>query len=160
MIDESDATFDAFAAAVGAGYAGVSSKSCKGVYKSVVNAARCARGRAGRLFMSAEDLTAQAGLAVQQDLALAGLLGLAHVERNGHHYVDGFAGQGAPAAEQADFLRAYPELYEASAGGVRLAIRDGTLSFASVAHAHGAGDVLPRLETLTPLHRPVDAKAG
>jgi hypothetical protein len=45
--------------------------------------------------MSAEDLTTQAGLAVQQDLALVNLIGLTHVERNGHHYVNGFAGQGA-----------------------------------------------------------------
>ena len=54
-----------------------------------------AAARIARYFMSGEDLTTQAGLAVQQDLALAALLGLAHVERNGHHYVDGFAGQRA-----------------------------------------------------------------
>ncbi len=45
-----------------------------------------------RYFMSGEDLTTQAGLAVQQDLALVNLLGLTHVERNGHHYVNGMAG--------------------------------------------------------------------
>ena len=49
-------------------------------------------------FMSAEDLTTQAGVAVQQDLALATLVGATHVERNGHHYVDGMAG--APEEEQ------------------------------------------------------------
>ena len=42
-------------------------------------------------FMSAEDLTTQAGLSVQQDLALVNLLGIGHVERNGHHYVNGMA---------------------------------------------------------------------
>ena len=41
--------------------------------------------------MSGEDLTTQAGLSVQQDLALVNLLGITHVERNGHHYVDGMA---------------------------------------------------------------------
>ena len=41
--------------------------------------------------MSAEDLTTQAGLSVQQDLALVNLLGITHVERNGHHYVNGMA---------------------------------------------------------------------
>ena len=29
---------------------------------------------------------------MQQDLALATLIGATHVERNGHHYVDGMAG--------------------------------------------------------------------
>ena len=42
--------------------------------------------------MSAEDLTTQSGIALQQDLALATLIGATHVERNGHHYVDGMAG--------------------------------------------------------------------
>ena len=59
--------------------------------------------------MSAEDLTTQAGVAVQQDLALATLIGATHVERNGHHYVDGMAG--APQAEQDAFLAAHPDLY-------------------------------------------------
>ena len=59
--------------------------------------------------MSAEDLTCQAGVAVQQDLALVALLGITHVERNGHHYVNGMAG--ASDAEQAVFLAGYPDLY-------------------------------------------------
>ena len=50
--------------------------------------------------MSAEDLTIQAGLALQQDLALVSLLGLGHVERNGHHYVDGMAAL-SPASSSA-----------------------------------------------------------
>ena len=41
VIDESDATLDAFPAAKAAGYRGVSSNR-KGVYKSLLNAARCA----------------------------------------------------------------------------------------------------------------------
>ncbi len=48
--------------------------------------------------MSAEDLTTQGGIAVQQDLLLASLVGATHIERNGHHYVDGMGG--APQAEQ------------------------------------------------------------
>ena len=98
LIDESDNTLDAFIKAIAHGYTGVSSKNCKGFYRSLLNAARCRKLNSGgeqRFFMSAEDLTTQAGLAVQQDLALVNLIGLTHVERNGHHYVDGFAGQGA-----------------------------------------------------------------
>jgi hypothetical protein len=80
--------------------------------------------------MTAEDLTTQAGLAVQQDLALVNLLGMTHVERNGHHYVNGMAD--LPADEQAAFLAAHPDLYERSHGAVRVRIRGGQLGIASL----------------------------
>lgn len=132
IVDESDATLASFPRARALGYAGVSSKMCKGLYKSIINAARCARWNAegGRHFMTGEDLTTQAGLAVQQDLALVALLGMTHVERNGHHYVNGMAE--LPEAEQAAFLAAHPDLYERSHGAVRLAIRGGTLAIGSL----------------------------
>lgn len=129
IIDESDATRDAFPRAKALGYDGVSSKSCKGLYKSMLNAARC-RAWGERYFMSGEDLTTQAGLSVQQDLALASLLGITHVERNGHHYVNGLAG--VPEAEQADFLAAHPDMYHRADGVVRLTIRDGKVSIGSL----------------------------
>jgi hypothetical protein len=155
LIDESDATLDAFPRARALGYTGVSSKSCKGFYKSVLNAARCARwnsaGGAPRYFLSGEDLTAPAGLAVQQDLALVGLLGIAHVERNGHHYVDGFAGQGASEAEQQRFLGAHPDLYEGSRAAVRIAIRDGKLRFASLDTPGYASRAQPDWQSLEPV---------
>lgn len=154
LIDESDATLDAFPAARGRGYCGVSSKSCKGLYKSLLNAARCALWNSAssrRYFLSAEDLTMQAGLAVQQDLALASVLGLAHVERNGHHYVDGFAGQGAGQAEQQQFMSAHPDLYESSHGSVRLAIRDGWIALHSLRCTGFASGAEPDWENLDPL---------
>jgi hypothetical protein len=139
LIDESDATLDAFVQARALGYTGVSSKSCKGYYKSVVNAARCAHWNGAeekpRYFLSGEDLTMQAGIGVQQDLALVSWLGLSHVERNGHHYVNGLAA--TPEAEQQAVLRAHPGLYEQSDGAVRLAIRDGQLDLSSLATAPG-----------------------
>jgi hypothetical protein len=139
LIDESDATLDAFVQARALGYTGVSSKSCKGFYKSVINAARCALWNAGaekqRYFLSGEDLTMQAGIGVQQDLALVAWLGLSHVERNGHHYVNGLAA--APEAEQQALLRAHPGLYETSDGAVRLAIREGQLDLSSLNAAPG-----------------------
>jgi hypothetical protein len=139
LIDESDATLDAFVQARALGYTSVSSKSCKGFYKSVINAARCAHWNASeekpRYFLSGEDLTMQAGIGVQQDLALVSWLGLSHVERNGHHYVNGLAA--APEAEQQALLRAHPGLYEQSDGAVRLAIRDGQLDLSSLATAPG-----------------------
>ena len=100
IIDEADDSYDAFPAARALGYRGISSKSCKGIYKSIVNATRAAKWSAdgADYFISGEDLTCQAGLAVQQDLALGALIGVTHAERNGHHYVDGFAETPAPEA--------------------------------------------------------------
>jgi len=129
IIDESDDSLDAFPRAKALGYRGVSSKTCKGIYKSLINAARCAAWGKG-YFMSGEDLTLQAGLALQQDLALVSVLGLTHVERNGHHYVNGMAG--LPGDEQERFLRSHADLYERSHGAVRVTIRDGKLQLGSL----------------------------
>jgi L-alanine-DL-glutamate epimerase-like enolase superfamily enzyme len=135
IIDEADGTLDAFPKARALGYRGVSSKSCKGLYKSILNAARCRHwnDEAGehRFFMSAEDLTTQAGLGVQQDLALVSLIGCDHVERNGHHYVNGMAD--LPAAEQQAFLDAHPDIYHRADGAVRLSIRDGKIALGTLA---------------------------
>ena len=122
-----------FAEARARGYAGVSSKNCKGFYKALINRARChvyARQDDRPYFMSAEDLTCQAGVGVQQDLALVALLGLGHVERNGHHYVNGMAG--APEDEQARFLAAHPDLYNSVGGRVCTHIDGGNLAITSL----------------------------
>jgi hypothetical protein len=130
IIDESDGELGAFPAALKLGYRGVSSKNCKGLYKSILNAARVAKlnAEAGTraYFMSAEDLTTLAGVSVQQDLALVSLLGLTHVERNGHHFIDGMSF--VPEQEQAAFARAHPDLYDRSAGPARLRIQEGRLA--------------------------------
>jgi hypothetical protein len=134
----------------------VSSKCCKGLYKSILNAARCTLWNAElgseRYFMSGEDLTTQAGLAVQQDLALVNLLGLTHVERNGHHYVNGMAS--LPQHEQDAVLSAHPDLYERSQGAVRLKIRHGRLAFRSLAGTGFASGAEPDWATLKPLVSP------
>ncbi len=110
IVDESDGPLDAFVQAKALGYTGISSKACKGVWRSLINLARCRAWNATeaepRYFMSAEDLTTLAGVCVQQDLALVSAMGLVHVERNGHHFVDGFAGR--PKAEAVRFMEAYP----------------------------------------------------
>ena len=89
-----------------------------------------AEAGAARCFMSAEDLTTWAGACVQQDLALVSLIGLAHVERNGHHFIDGMSF--APQAEQRGFAAAHPRLYDIASGTARLRIRDGALDLASL----------------------------
>lgn len=164
LIDEADGSLDAFPRARVLGYRGVSSKSCKGLYKAVLNAARAAQWNASaasgdHCFISGEDLTMQAGLALQQDLALVVLLGLPDVERNGHHYVDGMAA--LPAAEQDDFLAAHPDLYRRERGAhgpvVRLHIADGRLALRSLLEAPSfASAALPDWAAMRPLHRPTE----
>ena len=157
-IDESDADLGVFPRARALGYRGISAKSCKGVSRALINRARVAMWNAeeggARYFMSAEDLTTQAGVAVQQDLALATLVGATHVERNGHHYVDGMAG--APAGEQGAFLAAHPDLYHRGADGrARLAIRDGAVALGSLAATPGlAVGVMPDFNAMRDMPNP------
>ncbi len=152
IIDESDDSLDAFLRARQCGYLGISSKGCKGLYKSLINAARCALWNQDSpsrpYFLSAEDLTVLAGIGLQQDLAIAALLGLEHAERNGHHYVDGMAA--APRAEQAAFQAAHPDLYEERLGAVRSRIEGGRMRIGSLRVAGFGSAVEPRWEELTP----------
>lgn len=129
-IDESDADINAFATAATLGYRGVSSKSCKGVYRSLLNRCRVEKWNAEaaepRFFMSAEDLSTQVGTALQQDLSLATLIGCEHVERNGHQYGDGLSGgcQDARAALQAE----HPNMYRLDGYRANLIIADGQIN--------------------------------
>lgn len=156
IIDESDGELDTYVQARARGYTGVSSKTCKNLYKSMLNGARCAQWNAEegakRYFLSAEDLTTQAGLSVQQDLALVNLLGITHVERNGHHYVNGMAA--LPEAEQRGFLAAHPDLYERSHGAVRLKIRQGRLAIASLDCTGYASAAQPDFAAMQALEHP------
>ncbi len=156
IIDESDDSLDAFVKARDMGYRGVSSKTCKGLYKSILNAARCRhwnqQAGTARFVMSAEDLTIQAGLALQQDLALVGLLGITHVERNGHHYVNGMAD--LPAAEQSAFLAAHPDLYHRAHGAVRVRIVGGALQIGSLDCPGFASAAAPEWTAMSPMSVP------
>ncbi|MDO9708726.1 enolase-like domain-containing protein [Paracraurococcus lichenis] len=153
IIDESDGPLDAFPRARALGYAGVSSKSCKGIWRSLLNLARCHAWNAagGRYFLSGEDLTTLPGVCLQQDLALVALLGLAHVERNGHHFVAGFAGR--PKAEAVRFLEAHPDLYADTPRGPRLRIRDGVLEIGSLETPGLGATVEPDLAAMAEMPR-------
>ena len=130
IIDESDGELASFPVALALGYAGVSSKNCKGFYKSILNAARVAKLGPG-YFMSAEDLTTLPGVSLQQDLALVSLLGMTHVERNAHHFVDGMSF--ASEAEQKAFTAAHPDLYEMKDGRpARLRAPGGKIALTSL----------------------------
>ncbi len=147
ILDESDDHPEAFEEGLALGYHGISSKACKGIYRSLHSAARVAKEPA-KLLLSGEDLTCQAGLAVQQDTLLASSLGVTHIERNGHHYVDGFGV--APEAESRAFANAFHGFYTRT-GKPRLAIADGRLSLASL-HAPGfASFATPHWDSLQPI---------
>jgi hypothetical protein len=154
IIDEADDSYDAFPAARALGYHGISSKSCKGLYKSIVNATRAAKWSASgeKFFVTGEDLTCQAGLAVQQDLALGAFVGVSHAERNGHHYVDGFGE--TPVAEARAFATAHPDLYADAGQGIRLSIHNGDLLTGSLHAAGFATSVHPDWSALRPLEQP------
>ena len=119
-----------------------------------INATRAAKWSAAgeKCFIAGEDLTCQAGLAVQQDLALGALIGVAHAERNGHHYVDGFAD--TPAAEAEAFLAAHPDLYVRDGSTIRLAIHEGDLLTGSLRSPGFASSVHPDWAALSPLQQP------
>lgn len=145
IIDESDDHPEAFDEALALGYRGVSSKACKGLYRSLRHAARVARQPG--LVLSGEDLTCQAGLAVQQDTLLAASLGVAHIERNGHHYVDGFGAM--PVDEAQAWADAHAGFYDPATR--RLAVRGGRLDLTRL-HVPGyASRMHPHWPSLAPI---------
>ena len=149
ILDESDDRPEVLDQGLALGYRGISTKACKGIYRSLRSASVVSRDPQ-RLLLSGEDLTCQAGLAVQQDTLLAASLGVTHIERNGHHYVDGFGI--APDAEARAFSQAHPGFYDAPSGRPRLAVHGGKLDLTSL---HGPGfarGAEPIWDSLQPIH--------
>ncbi len=136
VLDEADARPDALARAAAFGWRGVSVKNCKGVLRAL-EAARFCAARGGGLFQTSEDLTNLPVLPLQQDLCTATALGLAHAERNGHHYFRGL--DHLPATLQREALTAHPDLYRPLGAGAALRIEDGRLRLGSVLAARGYG---------------------
>ncbi len=93
IIDESDAALGDLPRALELGYAGTSHKNCKGIVKGIANACLLAKLRhAGqRGVLTGEDLCTLGPVPLLQDLAMMALLGIEHVERNGHHYYRGLS---------------------------------------------------------------------
>jgi hypothetical protein len=148
ILDESDDHAGVLERGLTLGYRGISSKACKGIYRSLHSAARIAR-EPQRLLLSGEDLTCQAGLAVQQDTLLAASLGVTHIERNGHHYVDGFGV--APEAEARAFAGAHAGFYNLTQGRPHLAVHGGQLDLSSL-HVPGfASAATPLWDSLQPI---------
>ncbi|PZX17065.1 enolase-like protein [Palleronia aestuarii] len=127
VIDESDDHDDAFAEALDRGWAGTSIKSCKGVLRALLNAARA---REAEAILSAEDLTCQPGLAWQQDTAMASACGVPDMERNGHHFAGGM--QGAPDDEVTARLAVHDDIYKWVEDRPALGISEGRVTIRSL----------------------------
>jgi hypothetical protein len=154
IVDESDATVESVPVALERGYAGTSFKCCKGVFRGLANACllewRRRRDPTRPLLLSGEDLANVGPVALLQDLAAAATLGLAHVERNGHHYFLGLAM--LPPEVQAATLRDHGDLYRAApAGYPTLDIRRGEVRLDSVVDAPFGTRFLVPVTGFTPL---------
>jgi hypothetical protein len=132
IIDESDDGEQTVREAMDLGYAGGTYKGCKGVFRGLANAALIAhRGRTQRTVLTAEDLSTLPPLTVAQDLVVAAVMGLEHIERNGHHYF----GRLAPLDPRIEDLvaGAHPDAYERNGDGrSRLRISHGSISLGSI----------------------------
>jgi hypothetical protein len=141
IIDESDGAVGDVPRALDLGYAGASYKSCKGIVKGLANACLLShRRRDGQPgILTGEDLCTLGPVALLQDLAMMALLGIGHVERNGHHYYRGLSV--FPREWQERTSAAHDDLYEWHPDGfARLRIREGRLELGSInASALGVG---------------------
>ena len=145
IIDESDAECADLRRALDLGYAGTSHKNCKGVFKGVAHACLISQRtaqRGGRLIMSGEDLCSIGPVSMLQDLAVQAVLGVASVERNGHHYFAGLSPW--PREFRMPCWHIIPISTRHRSGWPRLSVRDGRLSTRSVVRAPlGVGVELP-----------------
>ena len=133
IIDESDGAIGDVPTALESGYVGASHKNCKGIVKGIANAAILARRRSEGLpaVLTGEDLCILGPVALLQDLAMMALLGIGHVERNGHHYYRGLGM--LPDSWQEQTLAAHGDAYTRHQDGFpRLHIVDGKVSLGSV----------------------------
>lgn len=139
IIDESDGDDAALGEALKLGYAGISAKNCKGVFRTLQSFQTLhAPGAANGLILSSEDLTNQPIVPNHQDLAVAAALGITHSERNGHHFFRGFEFLSPSERQQA--LEDYPKLYENSSDGIpSLRFHNGMMSLTELNNSNGLG---------------------
>ena len=154
IVDESDGAIGDVPRALDLGYAGASYKNCKGIVKGMANACLLAvRRRQGRAaVLTGEDLCTLGPLALQQDLAMMAILGIDHVERNGHHYYRGLSM--FPRDWQDALLRTHDDFYALDDGGfARLRIENGRISLASLNSAPFGVEPQLNVSVFAPLER-------
>lgn len=155
LLDEGDGDLGAWMKALELGYRGVSHKNCKGILKGMANLAVVQQANGldgGQRFVSGEDLANVGPVALNQDLAVQAMLGVGHVERNGHHYFRGLS-MWAPEV-QGIVMETHGDLYSRhEAGFPTLKIRGGMMGLASVnAAPFGCALGLDWVEKLEPLN--------
>lgn len=136
IIDESDGAIGDVPRAIELGYSGASHKNCKGIVKGLANACFLAalRQQGQPAILTGEDLCNLGPVALLQDLAMTGLLGIAHVERNGHHYFRGLSM--FPEDWQSTVLREHGDLYARCAEGIpAVSIAGGRIQLDSIHQA-------------------------
>ena len=148
VIDESDDDLDVFKAAVELGYLGVSSKNCKGILKALTNQALARRFGEG-YFLTGEDLMNLPIVALHQDLVHLAALGIAHAERNGHHYVRGL--DHLSASERQGCRCRHRGLYHELGDSLVLDIRDGRIELDTLQLPGLGVGVAPDLDSMVPL---------
>ncbi|MBL4646825.1 MAG: mandelate racemase [Rhizobiales bacterium] len=132
IIDESDDHDGSFAQAWSLGWRGTSVKSCKSVFRALLNFCRVQhfKSEGHEAFLSGEDLTCQPGLCLQQDTLMGAAVGIVHTERNGHHFAGGM--QGASNKEISQITQRHSDLYDASGARPALRIDSGHIKFESL----------------------------
>ena len=101
------------------------------------------------LAVEVEDLTNVPVVALQQDLATVRALGIAHAERNGHHYVRGMAH--CSPRERREATRLHADLYRGGEAEAYLRIDAGHCGVGSLA-VPGYGIAFdPDLDSMTAL---------
>ena len=148
VIDESDEDLGVFKAAVELGYLGVSSKNCKGVFKALTNQA-LARHLGEGYFLTGEDLMNLPIVALHQDLVHLAALGIAHAERNGHHYVRGL--DHLSSSERRGCRLRHQGLYRQRGDSLVLDIRRGRIELGSLQLPGLGVGVAPDLDSMVPL---------
>lgn len=135
IIDESDGDIGDVETAVEIGYAGTSYKNCKGVFKGLSNAAYIKyleKQQPDRPHvLTSEDLSNIAPIALMQDLAVLATLGVAHTERNSHHYFKGITVW--PDDVQEQVVKCHPDLFSLHREGFPcMHIEQGRINMESV----------------------------
>ena len=152
IIDESDDALGTFKTAVDLGYRGVSVKNCKGVIKGLLNKMLVDYYREVHhedFILTGEDLMILPVVSLHQDLSTHNVLGLEHVERNGHHYCRGL--DHLSEKERSDCLEHHATLYEPFDGSVRLKIRDGKIDLRSLRQSGYGSCMEPDFDSMIPL---------
>jgi hypothetical protein len=85
---------------------------------------------------------------LQADLAMVALLGIQHVERNGHHYFFGL--NHLTRDEQAAALDKHADLYTRFGDAIILRIHDGQIEIGSLQVPGMGFAAMPAMEAMTP----------